>query len=186
MVDRNLPDRRRNCKNACADNVGHKEGLSKTNPQGISDTPTEDQGSHPNGFFVTGNPKAQPRLRATRRGTFVRMYTPNSAKEWQVKVAASAYTKFYSPLSGALDVTLAFYFNRPKSHTTKSGSLKLSAPLEHRFKPDVDNLAKCVLDAMNEIAYTDDSQIQSLVVTKRYVTFANEKEGCWITVQNAK
>ena len=35
-------------------------------------------------------------------------------------------------------------------------------------KPDLDNIAKAVLDSLNGIAYKDDSQIVSMVVSKKY------------------
>ena len=35
-------------------------------------------------------------------------------------------------------------------------------------KPDVDNLAKIVLDSLNKIAYDDDVQVCRLLVEKRY------------------
>lgn len=38
----------------------------------------------------------------------------------------------------------------------------------HTNKPDVDNLAKLVMDALNGVAYADDKQIYSLSVSKIY------------------
>ena len=38
----------------------------------------------------------------------------------------------------------------------------------HTKRPDCDNLAKSILDALNGIAYDDDSQICSLSVFKFY------------------
>ena len=35
-------------------------------------------------------------------------------------------------------------------------------------KPDADNIAKIVLDALNGVAYTDDTQVINLSVQKRY------------------
>ena len=35
-------------------------------------------------------------------------------------------------------------------------------------KPDADNLAKAILDALNGVAYPDDAQIVTLTVRKRY------------------
>lgn len=35
------------------------------------------------------------------------------------------------------------------------------------MKPDIDNIAKSVMDALNEIAYEDDSQVTLLVAEKR-------------------
>lgn len=38
----------------------------------------------------------------------------------------------------------------------------------HIKKPDLDNMAKSVLDALNGLAYIDDSQIYSLTLFKTY------------------
>jgi Holliday junction resolvase RusA-like endonuclease len=35
-------------------------------------------------------------------------------------------------------------------------------------KPDVDNIAKSIQDALNKVLYRDDSQIVLLIVGKRY------------------
>lgn len=35
-------------------------------------------------------------------------------------------------------------------------------------KPDVDNVAKIILDALNGIAYRDDKQVVTLIVKKSY------------------
>ena len=35
-------------------------------------------------------------------------------------------------------------------------------------KPDLDNLTKAVLDALNNVAFTDDSLVVSLRASKRY------------------
>ncbi len=35
-------------------------------------------------------------------------------------------------------------------------------------KPDVDNVVKAVLDAMNDCVYVDDAQVYSIAVEKRY------------------
>ena len=71
---------------------------------------------------------------------------------------------FYAPLQ----CTLSFTFMRPKSHCTASGALRKSAPKQHVYKPDTDNLAKFVLDALNGVYYKDDSQICQLIVHKKY------------------
>ena len=35
-------------------------------------------------------------------------------------------------------------------------------------KPDCDNIAKCVLDALNGVAYDDDAQVNILITAKLY------------------
>lgn len=42
----------------------------------------------------------------------------------------------------------------------------MGEPYTH--KPDADNVAKAVLDALNGLAYEDDSQVQELVIIKKY------------------
>jgi len=42
-------------------------------------------------------------------------------------------------------------------------------------KPDADNIAKIVLDALNGVAYTDDTQVVNLSVQKRYGEVAEVK-----------
>lgn len=61
--------------------------------------------------------------------------------------------KFDTPLF----VHISIYCTEPK--TTK---------LPHP-KPDVDNFAKGVMDAMNDVVYVDDSLIQKLIVEKFWV-----------------
>ena len=36
------------------------------------------------------------------------------------------------------------------------------------MKPDLDNVLKAVLDAMNDVVYVDDSQVVNMVAHKRY------------------
>lgn len=71
-------------------------------------------------------------------------------------------------LNGPLHMTCIFAFDRPKSHLRKNGALAKGAPLEKTSKPDLDNLAKFVKDALNGVAYKDDSQIINLTVSKIY------------------
>ena len=42
--------------------------------------------------------------------------------------------------------------------------------IHHAVKPDLDNLVKSVLDALNDVAWHDDAQIVELHVSKHYVS----------------
>ncbi|KAL7580001.1 hypothetical protein ACA910_004991 [Epithemia clementina (nom. ined.)] len=72
--------------------------------------------------------------------------------------------------TGALAMTIVFRTKRPLNHfvsNTRGRSLKASAPSAWSLtRTDVDNLAKFVLDSLNELLYEDDHQICSLCVTK--------------------
>ena len=51
---------------------------------------------------------------------------------------------------------------------TTRGALRKGIPERHIYKPDADNLAKFVMDALNGTYYKDDSQVCALHVMKRY------------------
>ena len=70
--------------------------------------------------------------------------------------------------AAAVSIKIICTFVRPASHLTRSGALRKGVPERHVYKPDTDNLAKFIMDALNGVYYKDDSQIYSLQVAKRY------------------
>lgn len=132
--------------------------------------------------FAPGIPKGQPRPRAFARGGKVAVYDPGTAEGWKSAVAIACQELAQRQLTGALSVILEFYLPRPKGHLRKDGSLKPLAPLWHISKPDLDNLAKAVLDALTAIgAWQDDRQVAQLALT-RYWANAGEPSGCLIHI----
>lgn len=132
----------------------------------------------PVSLIVYGDPVPQPRARITTRGKFAHAYTPKKhpihayrelvAKEWKALWVAVPY----DPFSGPVTVEIVCHFARPISHLLKDGSTKASAPLYPR--PDVDNLAKAVLDALTDAgAWGDDSQVVLLTVRKKWSQVAH-------------
>jgi Holliday junction resolvase RusA-like endonuclease len=136
-------------------------------------------------FFAYGDPKGQPRPRAFARrmgGKFVaRVYNAGTAEGWKSQVAiAFRDTDVTDAFCGPLEVILDFHFKRPKSHYNKSG-LKPIAPARWQTnKPDCDNAAKAVLDALTQLgAWTDDAQVSKLKVSKAW----SEMGGCGVTIR---
>ncbi len=69
----------------------------------------------------------------------------------------------------ALKMEIYAGFQVPKSFSNKDRISALSGNLSPTKKPDSDNIAKVVADALNGIAYDDDdAQIADLTVIKRY------------------
>ena len=66
-----------------------------------------------------------------------------------------------------LRLVIDFVFGRPKSHLRKSG---LAADAPQWPRKDIDNLEKAVLDALNKVAWNDDSQVVRVVKSKCYGT----------------
>ena len=130
-------------------------------------------------FRVNYRPTPLKRPRLTRIGGKPVIYdaSKKEKKDW-LKLAMKYSPK--NPLSGPLRMFLEFYFPRPKNHyrTGKySGLLKPSAPHIHTNMPDVDNLSKFILDAMNEVFYDDDRQVVELNSHKEYCNDAKDSTG---------
>ena len=102
-----------------------------------------------------GPPKGQPRAKATRRGAFVRMYTPDTADEMKdgirrLAVEAMAAGK-WQHTTGPVEVVITAHFPRPASHFRRvrgTDVLKAGQPVYHDQKPDADNIAKAVMDSV--------------------------------------
>jgi Holliday junction resolvase RusA-like endonuclease len=71
-------------------------------------------------------------------------------------------------LEGQIRATLTAYFTIPKSYTNKRKEAIKQGEEHPQKKPDVDNIAKIILDSLNGIAYKDDSQVVELRVNKRF------------------
>jgi len=117
-------------------------------------------------FTVTGDPVPQPRARITTRGKFAHAYTPKShpVHDYRTQLAVAARLAGLTLTGEPLDVVIDAVFERPKSHMLKSG-VKATAPRLPR--PDVDNVAKAVLDALQDVM-GDDSLVARLVVEKSW------------------
>lgn len=120
-------------------------------------------------FFARGLPKAQPRVKAARIGGFTRVYTPKGADEWKSIIRMECFKVWDRvQFSGPVSLLVEFYFPRPKKHF-KKGALRAGSPIFHDIRPDFDNLAKAVADALtNAGVWRDDSQIASFNLVKRY------------------
>lgn len=67
-----------------------------------------------------------------------------------------------------LKVRIQVFYEIPKSSTkTKKAAMAAGEILPDK-KPDIDNIAKAVLDALNEVAYRDDAQVVELQMRKKY------------------
>ena len=119
-------------------------------------------------FSVPGDPVPQPRPRVSTAGGFARAYVPakHAIHGYRQAVALAAKAAGLKEATAPVSVIVDAVFARPKSHLNKSG-VKATAPRLPR--PDVDNIGKAVLDALQEVI-GDDSNVSRLVVEKSYST----------------
>ena len=114
---------------------------------------------------IPGLPVSQPRQRhAIIAGRTVN-YTPSNHPVQSFKAVCKlvASQKLPKPLAGPVEVEIAFYFQRPSNKTWKTRPMPLEAKTT---KPDLDNLAKAVMDSLNGVAWIDDAQVCKIVLSK--------------------
>lgn len=118
-------------------------------------------------FEVPGNPVPQSRPRFTRQG---HAYEDKKVKAYKesVRMVAASRMRGMPPIGGPVTVSLTFFLPIPKSWSREKRADAEQGRALPTKKPDVDNLAKAVLDACNGIIYADDSQIIHMTVQKWY------------------
>lgn len=131
-------------------------------------------------FVVLGRaqPKGSTRSFLSRTGKIATTDSNRNAKPWAARVAAAAREAIDEDpnaqpalIRGPVVVTVAFHFSRPRAHYgigRNINRLKPSAPSHMATMPDVDKLARCVLDALVGVLIRDDGQVVNLHAGKRF------------------
>ena len=117
-------------------------------------------------LIIPGEPVAKGRPRLGRFGT----YTPDKTVNYENFVKQMFVISRQAMIQGKpnLKAIIDCYFSIPKSTSKKKLPLMITNELRPTKKPDCDNVAKIILDALNKIGYADDSQIVELTVFKWY------------------
>ncbi len=71
-------------------------------------------------------------------------------------------------LEGRLSINIIAYLKIPKSTSKAKVEEMLENKISPTKKPDVDNIAKSILDAMNNFVFKDDNQVSKISVEKRF------------------
>ncbi len=120
-------------------------------------------------FVVEGEAVPQGRPRFMRNG---HAYDPQKSRDYKEQVAFVANWAMRGqsafPKGTPLKCAITIWQKIPKRFTKKQKELAENDFLRPTSKPDVDNIAKSITDAMNGIVYADDSQIVELICEKYY------------------
>lgn len=124
---------------------------------------------------ITG--KGRPRVNTTTAIA----YTPTKTKEYEelVKQYFIIKNRGVKPLEGRISVTIKAYFGIPKNASKKQREEMLNNNISPVKKPDIDNIAKIILDALNKLAFNDDNQIIKLSIEKIY----SEEEKVYVKIE---
>ena len=94
-------------------------------------------------------------------------------RPWRASIAAAAADAMnaggHDTVTVPVSVTIYATFPRPKAHYRSNGELKPNAPNRHATRPDIDKVARAVLDALTDAGvWRDDAQVAGLMVRKAY------------------
>ena len=115
---------------------------------------------------IPGEPCAKQRPRTTKQG---HTYTPQKTVNYETLVRELYILQnFRQQLEGELVMTVRAYFTIPKSASKKKAADMVGGRIRPTKRPDWDNVGKIISDALNGLAYRDDSQIVRATVEKYY------------------
>jgi len=89
-----------------------------------------------------------------------KVYTPQKTRNFENDIIYFVSRESVVKINGPISARIEVFYQKPKS-IPKRVLWKVT-------KPDIDNLAKSVLDALNGICYHDDNQVSELYISKKY------------------
>ena len=121
-------------------------------------------------FTLCDDPLPQPRPKARRIGKGIQIYTPQNARVKSYKQAVSAAFEEALghkevDLEAPIELRVDFFIKRPSN---MCGKIYPDESFPHVKRPDLDNLVKTIMDGLNGIAWSDDSNVVRLVARKFY------------------
>ena len=115
---------------------------------------------------IPGEPKGKQRPRWHKVGT----YTPKETVDYETYIKELFVIKYpdFELLETALRLGLTAYLKIPKSKSQKKQALMESNDIKPTKKPDLDNVLKIFLDALEGLAYKNDNQFVRIDAFKCY------------------
>lgn len=128
--------------------------------------------NQPISFEIPGSPQGKARPRVVRAKNGMSMtYTPDKTVAYEELVRLrfkAAAQGFRFPDDAQLAIQITAYYPVPKSKSKRIRADMIAGAIRPTKKPDCDNVIKIICDALNELAYKDDSQIVTTQMAKYY------------------
>lgn len=120
-------------------------------------------------FFVEGKPTGKGRHRVATRGDKAIQYTPKETEYAESEVLRHWEDAGRVKLDGPIKLVVNILHKRPNGHWKRDGLSKegLRHPIP-TTKPDLDNVVKLVMDALNEHGWNDDKQVVDVIMRRRW------------------
>ena len=119
-------------------------------------------------FEVEGKIVGKERPRVNMYSGMV--YTPNKTKDYELLIRQSFKIKYpkVELIEGRVNIEIIAYMKIPKGTSKINREKMLNNEISPTKKPDIDNIAKSVLDAMNKFIIKDDNQVSKMSIEKIY------------------
>lgn len=114
-------------------------------------------------IIIPGEPVAKARPRLSNGHT----YTPAKTKHYEALIKKCWQDQSNEHLTGPLSLHLTAYFSIPKSKSRAERKKMAIGEKRPTQRPYLDNIIKTI-DALNGLAFDDDSQIVEVVAEKYY------------------
>lgn len=118
-------------------------------------------------FCIPGKPMGKGRARFSKDG---HCFTPENTQDYENLVKANCIEKckYRQPsYTGQVAVNITAYYPIPSSYSQKKQT-EIEGGARPVKKPDLDNIAKIIMDALNHVAWKDDKQVVCMVLSKKY------------------
>lgn len=123
-------------------------------------------------FAIIGKPQGKQRARVSTFGGYAKAYTPQETVAYENRIMYA----FKQAVDGKpspywempVIVQIRAFYGIPKSFSKRKKEEAVNCILRPQTKPDIDNVVKVVCDALNSVAYKDDTQVIKVVAEKYY------------------
>lgn len=121
-------------------------------------------------FTVPGEPTGKARPKVYNNGSFVRGVTPEKTVLYEnlVKVEFQRQCSRQPIIENPVALKIKCFYGLAMRDSKKKKAAKLAGTIRPTKKPDIDNCIKIIADALNGLAYVDDTQIVAVVAEKFY------------------
>lgn len=126
-------------------------------------------------FTVPGEIRGQGRPRTRIVGQHAQVYDDPKDRSYKALIQSHAMAAMQkarldmaNPTGKGISVEIDCFIRTPKSMPKKNLEKAYRGEINPKRKPDLDNVAKAVLDAMNQVVYADDKEVTEIRVSRHY------------------
>lgn len=118
-------------------------------------------------IIIPGKPLGKQRPRVLKTGI---AYTPKETVNYETFVKMLYLEKYAGekPFEGPVSMLISAFYQIPKSASKRRREAMARHHIPPTTRPDIDNIAKIIMDALAGVAYQDDKQVTSCAVNKLY------------------